>query len=721
MTTPRNVLASVLVTGLALGTWPAAGAQADAQAHDATHTTIWVTGSSLMPAWGFYPNGSTYGGTTSLGKYAAWTAAGGRHRLTWVADVPAKGTYHVWVRRYGGYGLAVVSVDEQPVTGGRGGPGGGRYVWRHLGTRVIGAGGHHVDVTASGMFDALLVTTRATFNPAKDALPKPVPEPVLRTLRTYRDDSSLHAQAGRRGFVVGTLPHLYDEVLYDWVPSPDAIGDCVCLWGAPNQYINGTFAVRVLQADKRGPIWLAASLTELVGPNRVKLGPDHIDLRVVQVRRRKNWMFCSSPKPMLVPELLLRTDCNRVPPGGHQGGFGGGACQARVGAHQSRQFWLTVHLPAGTPPGVYRGQIDLGVLRAKHRRARVRVELEALPVDLKPAEGYYSIYYPIQSIRPGRSNYVPPDCYVAALKDMVRHGLNSVTLYGGYRTLPMARQAGMTRAPCLMHWPDSTAPGQVAEAKKMGFDDLYYYGVDEPNTPAQITRCRKEAERRLKVGLHMMTAINSHAAQAATRDVIDRPVYNLYVFGGPNNAAAMYVRAKGYRPISYWTTATAYPLWFRAMTGLYNRACGYLGSAPWSYQDLADERAYDPNKTVHKVAYPDDAGLPIPTLAWEAHRAGIDDVRYLEALERVIAAADKRLAKPGAPPGLNHALAQARQVRKKHYESIRGRWFQYLCHLHPGDLDQSRRALADAVVALNRAIPRSADERCPRVRPRPFP
>jgi hypothetical protein len=69
----------------------------------------------------------------------------------------------------------------------------------------------------------------------------------------------------------------------------------------------------------------------------------------------------------------------------------------------------------------------------------------------------------------------------------------------------------------------------------MGFEDLYYYGVDEPNQPAQIERCRKEAERRRAAGLHMMTAVNSTKAQEATRDWIDRPVYNIYVFGGPDS------------------------------------------------------------------------------------------------------------------------------------------------------------------------------------------
>jgi hypothetical protein len=224
--------------------------------------------------------------------------------------------------------------------------------------------------------------------------------------------------------------------------------------------------------------------------------------------------------------------------------------------------------------------------------------------------------------------------------------------------------------------------------------------VDEPNQPDQIERCRKEAERRMAAGLHMMTAINGAKAQEATRDWIDRPVYNLYVFGGPDNAAAMYVRSKGFLPVSYWTTATTWPLWFRALAGLYNKRCGYLGCAPWAYQDFPDNRLYDPDQVIHRVSYPDEHGEPIPTLCWEAHRAGIDDVRYLEALDRALAAGQQRLQMPNAPSRLGPALERAREVRRKCFESIGGRWFQYVCALRPGSLDRARRELADATRTL---------------------
>ena len=105
-------------------------------------------------------------------------------------------------------------------------------------------------------------------------------------------------------------------------------------------------------------------------------------------------------------------------------------------------------------------------------------------------------------------------------------------------------------------------------------------------------------------------------------------------------------------------------------------------------------RLYDPDQVIHRVSYPDESGEPIPTLGWEAHRAGIDDVRYLEALDRLIAAGHQRLREPSAPNGLRLVLERAREVRRKCFDSIGGRWFEYLCGLQPGKLGRVRRDLA---------------------------
>ena len=124
----------------------------------------------------------------------------------------------------------------------------------------------------------------------------------------------------------------------------------------------------------------------------------------------------------------------------------------------------------------------------------------------------------------------------------------------------------------------------------------------------------------------------------------------------------------------------------------------HAGTAPWAYADTPGPDVYKSDGYMHAVSYPDKSGEPIPSLRWEAFRAGIDDVRYLQALDRAIAAADAR--PPGPSEGLSAALAQARQVRKDHFEAIGGRWFHYLNNLQPTTLDTARRAMAEAIVAL---------------------
>lgn len=682
-------------------------ARAASPEKDATSTpiTLWTTGPALMPGWGIYPNGSEYGGTKPLDGSAAWTA-GGRGWLTWVVDLPRDGDYQLFVRRYAGYGTVTVQADERTVEGGRGilGPGGGRYAWFHLGSPTLRAGSHHLDILVEhNMFDAVLLTTDPQFDPLQTPLPSPVQEPMRSAARTYRDDTGLKPLAGATGFVVGRA-HRYavdprQQPLYDALPAADQLADKLETWGAADQYVNLTFTVRALEALGD----FTASLGELTGPDGTRLGPEQIDLRIVHVRSRVWALFEGPPRKDLCADLLLRDDRTSLPPAGQQGGFGGGHCATRLAAHESRQFWLTVHIPAGSTAGQYRGTLELGPPGSASNRRMVPVTIDVLPLELRPVEGYYSVYYPSQPTDPKRPNYVTPERYLAELKDQVRHGLNAVTLYGGFSSLKYAQQAGMRQAPVLMHWPDGLAAEQVKTAREAGFADLYYYGVDEPHGPA-IERCRNEAQRRMQAGLHMFTAINSRDAWEATKDFIDRPVYCVHVFSGKDNATVMYARSKGFVPISYWVTSVSFPLHHRALAGLYNTACGYQGTAPWAYQDYPDDRLYKADGHVHAVSYPDASGQPIPSIRWEAFRDGVDDVRYLQALDRAIARAQKRTEEPNPAQDLPKALVEARRVRKEVFESIDGRWFQYLCAVSPEILDAARWEMAQAIVGIEKQI-----------------
>lgn len=657
-----------------------------------------------MPGWGLYPNGQEYAGTIPLDGASAW----GNGRLTWVPKFPRDGSYEVYVRSFAS-GVTVTVDERLSDKGNKSRARNNAYCWEHLGQIAVTKGRHHVDVEVGtpqqrNMFDAVLFAIGA-FDPATDPLPAAEKNPTVRAPRAYRKDVCLKSAAGSRAVVFGATPP-YEEMLNDYVPAQDQLLERVELWGAASQYVNGSFVARALQAS--GP--LTVSLPQLAGPSGAKIGANDIDVRVVHLRSRSLNLWEAAIRGVLLPDLLLRDDRTGVPPKGKQGGFGGGECATTIPAHESRQFWLTIRVPPGSPSGIYQGVLRVTATANPSHNTSLPISLQVSPIDLQPVEGHYSIYYRSQSVDPtqkkAEGNYVPLDRYKAELKDQARHGVNAAMLYGGPATLKYAKEAGLPAAPVIAQWPaaDTKGPQHVADAKAMGFPDLYFFGVDEPQG-ARIDTCRKEAAWRLQNGFHMFTAINSLAAQEALKDVVDRPVYSMSLFSGPDNPAVAYARRKGFVPVSYWMAATPFPLWYRALAGLYNSRCGYQGAAPWCYQDFADNRLYlmENKNYIHAISYPDESGLPIPTLAWEAYRAGVDDVRYLQALDRAIAGADASAKKADTAAAVVAVLAKARAIRKVHFESIDGKIHRYISDLRPHTLDSARRAMADAIVDLKKA------------------
>ena len=669
------------------------------------HETLWVPAHALMAGTrGFYPNAAAYAGTGPLGAAAAM----GCGILTWVADVPVGGTYSVWVRRYMGYGSVGIRIDE----GGelsynaalrRNSLASNQYGWEEVGRPVIAPGIHHIDIQAhrpgTAMLDAVLLTTDPAFVPALDGanLPAGITNPVLRASRNrYRDDSGLAVLAGARGFVAAALPALYGEPfdmpLNDFVPAPDQVIETLRLWSARNQYATATFAVRALtEADV-----FQAAVGPLTGPGGATIGLADLDLKVVKPIDRTlilNWVSSAAPQPL--PDLLLRDDRTSIPPTGHQGGFGGGACVCSLPAHESRQFWLTVHVPPSAMPGSYTGTVALAAAGAPGRVLALPVELQVEPIRLPPADGLYGIYQPFGSAVLGTNRLLE------VLHDQVRHGINSATLYGGYNDLNFARQAGMTGYAIQMSWPGgSTATSRVAEARALGFKDYLFYIKDEPSTQTAIDQAISGLDSAHRLGVKGVVTLNNTNAWIQLRDRVDVPIHVLYHFHGADNAAAAAAAARGFLPVSYWVANISDPLYYRAYAGLYNARCGYRGCSPWAYADFPDDRCYS-NTQCHVLSYADANGLPVSTIRWEAHKDGIDDVRYLQELDRLLAAARARQEQPEPPRALADAIARAASVRAAEYEAIGGSYFDYLNQLPATRLDATRLALAGAILGLN--------------------
>jgi len=170
----------------------------------------------------------------------------------------------------------------------------------------------------------------------------------------------------------------------------------------------------------------------------------------------------------------------------------------------------------------------------------------------------------------------------------------------------------------------------------------------------------------------MFTAINTRESYEVLKDLVDRPVLSMNAFQRPRNPGVMYARSKGFVPCPTG--------WLRRIT-----LCGIGAGRPTTplwlpgcralvVSDFTDDRIWDENDWFHAVAYPDEFERPIPSLAWEGYRAGVDDVRYLQALDRAIATAEGGTKNPDPPAGLAESLAKAHDVRKARFESIDGQY-----------------------------------------------
>jgi hypothetical protein len=746
--------------------------------------TLWTTGMNLMPGVrGLYP-ANKMNGSPSIAQVAAmvpyppsWPRV-----LTWVASIPRVGAYHLWVRYYsGGYGPTLqihepgASVDEQSVTGGTRGetpctnaPSCPRFIWVEKGVAHLTAAQHHVDVTFSGgAVDAVLLTNDPRFDPVTQLDPidrPPIPQPLLRAPRTYRSDSAL--VMGKSGYFIGNVPP-YSLALDDALPRPLRTNDSkvpyLDLRGAVNQYVGRIFAVRARTAAS---IFMV-SMSELRSAAGDVIGHGEIDLKVVKLMRRvisaMNGELRASNQ--LHPELLVRDDSTDIDPvtgvSGDQGGYGplpprpkiypvppprhgeprpsppdvAPSCRSSLSPNQSRELYLTVHVPETARPGRYTGTLTFQVVGDRARTETRRVVLDVDPIWLKNVEGVYDVFHTFTHAQ-GDTRYR------AELADLARHGFTGTTLYGGYGDLVYAREAGMrgTVIDMTRPWPppmDPTRPvlyaaltKHVADAKASGFADYLYFTKDEPGCIGSPQPCDErtvwsnvlvEARNRATLGLPAMITVNRPQVWPGKPgtwpqfdEVVPFPVFSLVADNGTQDVQPWYVTSslgKGKQPLAYFSTAHSDPLIYRALSGLYARRAGYWGVMPYAYDYVQSTNAtlphermsiWDPrNGGALVLAYPDRRGNPISTLRWEAMRDGIDDVRYLQALARAIDAAKSAAPLPGTP--LAGALAEAQAVWQKEYGSIQGRYIEYIHGIAVQTLDGSRAAIARAIIALGAA------------------
>jgi hypothetical protein len=167
------------------------------------------------------------------------------------------------------------------------------------------------------------------------------------------------------GFVAFTRSYL-DLVFPASVPRPEEVTQRLGLVAAPGEYEPVTLAIRALRPLRE----VAVTGSALEGPGGASIPAEAIDIRAVRCLRKRATMYTGAGEFLNLPILLEQRP------------------SVAVGANETRQFWLTVHVPDTAASGRYTGTVSL---RADGARQELELALDVLSVRLPPEPPGYSL------------------------------------------------------------------------------------------------------------------------------------------------------------------------------------------------------------------------------------------------------------------------------------------------------------------------------------------
>ncbi len=426
---------------------------------------------------------------------------------------------------------------------------------------------------------------------------------------------------------------------YTSLPHSADSSDRIELFATPGEFEPATVSVRA-QAAALSQVHLALA-GDLTGPDGGKLPADHVTFRVAELWRRQ----MDSRTHMYMERFLQKANPLDIP------------------RYTTRRYWITVEVPANTPPGMY--ETTLQVIANKNTIASLPYRVEVLPIQLSQAPGMgYFMYLPTWGVPPElRSTSHLKRMFV----DMRKHGMTTATLYpyglpfdsvmGALRDSELMR----TDVPAIWLGADAVGPAEWKRVLDLGqarmWPELALYLQDEPGNQERVDNARRlfkildqfRQDHPEYRGVRSTTAIGTSGIKALGAQ------YDIWIAGaGFGREMAQQAESMGKLLWSYdCNLAPVDAENARFYFGWYCWKAGIKGSALWAYSDPGSTGGDGWQKALKNLSATElhyafvcpTADDLIPTIGWEAVREGIDDHRYLATLRQAI----ERCRKGGRP------------------------------------------------------------------------
>ena len=383
------------------------------------------------------------------------------------------------------------------------------------------------------------------------------------------------------------------------------------------------------------------------------------------VRAVKAWYHVADPTeyatPRLVSELLLRDPQlvrvdhaarrNQVP----EVGALRDADELQptsIAAGENQLYWFVVHVPDGAPAGEYTADLALRSAGAADVPIALQVRVYRFRLEDQPAGMMFGQFYrgAMDAGEPsGGADHKTPAQYEADMRSLVSHGMRHPTFYVGGTDLPLLvremevrNRAGLPKdVALLVGYPGTGNREQVrkalALAKQGGYERVSTWGSDEAK--ADVARAELAA-----IAVDHEEGALAHRTYWLPEAVGDQKI-DLVMIGWDTPAKRLAaIRASGSKVVAYGTPFgwSVWPHTHRLHHGLGLWRKGFQGAANYAYQHgdalWGQVTAAEPSMV---MCYPTADGV-VETVQWAGARAGIDDLRYLTALQQAIARAKSR-------------------------------------------------------------------------------